>query len=265
MRSLRICLIPLLLTLLTLPGCSGDAYSLLMQAARFGDVQGVRKYATEGFDVNEKTKQGKTALILASAAGHAKVVEALLDLGADVQAHDNNGATALILAATEGHADVVKILLNRGADVAAKDHDGGTALLNAVFFGYREAAAELLKYKQGIDALDLNEAVLIAAGMGHIDIVKDMVKSQVSVNVVGRNNRTPLMAAVKFEHVDMVRLLVDNGSDPTPQDSDGSTALAVAQDSGNQEIIEIVEKALIPKPAVAQPAAVPESGEIKRN
>ena len=265
MRSPRICFVSLLLALLTLPGCSGDSYSLLMQAARFGDVPGVRKYAVEGFDVNEKTKQGKTALILASAAGHAKVVEALLDLGADIQAQDNNGATALILAATEGHADAVKILLNRGADVAAKDHDGGTALLNAVFFGYRDAAAELLKYKQGIEAIDLNEAVLIAAGMGHIDIVKDMIKNQVSVNVIGRNNRTPLMAAVKFGHVDMARLLVDNGSDPVPQDSDGSTALSVAQELGNQEIIAMIEKALAPKPVITPPPAAPEHGEIRRN
>jgi uncharacterized protein len=263
MLSPRIFLIPFLLALLALPGCSGDSYSLLMQAARFGDVQGVGKYAAEGLDVNEKTKQGKTALILASAAGHTKVVEALIELGADIQAHDNNGATALILAATEGHAEVVRVLLSRGADVAAKDHDGGTALLNAVFFGYRDAAAELLKFKQGIDAVDLSEAMLIAAGMGHIDIVKDMIKSQVSVNVVGRNNRTPLMAAVKFGRVDTVRLLVDNGSDPTPKDSDGNTALTVAQDLGNQQIIEILEKALIPKPAIS-PAAAPERGEIKR-
>jgi len=263
MLSPRICIVSFILALLTLSGCGGESYSLLMQAARFGDVKGVSKYATEGFDVNEKSKQGKTALILAAAAGHAKVVDTLIDLGADVQAHDNNGATALILAATEGHAEAVRTLLARGADVAAKDHDGGTALLNAVFFGYRDAAAELLKYKQGIDALDLNEAVLIAAGMGHIDIVKDMIKNQVSVNVVGRNNRTPLMAAAKFGRVDTVRLLVENGSDPTPQDSDGSTALTVAQELDNQEIIEIIEKALVPKPAVA-PVSVPDHGEIKR-
>ena len=250
MRSLRICIVPCLLVLFMLPGCSGDSYSLLMQAARFGDVRGVGKYAAEGFDVNEKTKQGKTALILAGSAGHAKVIEALVELGADVQAQDNNGATALILAATAGHADAVRVLLNHGANVATKDHDGGTALLNAVFFGYRDAAAELLKYKQGIDSLDLNEAMLIAAGMGHIDIVKDMIQMRLSVNVTGLNNRTPLMAAVKFGRVDTVRLLLENGSDPTLQDADGGTALKVAQDQGNKEIIGLLEKALAPKHTV---------------
>ena len=258
MRSLSIRFIPILFALFALPGCGGESYSLLMQAARFGDVKGVGKYAAEGLDVNEKSKQGKTALILAASAGHAKAVEALLDLGADVQTQDRNGASALVLAATEGHAEVVRVLLSRGANVAAKDHDGGTALLNAVFFGYREASAELLKYKQGIEELDLNEAVLIAAGMGHIDILKDMIKSHVSVNVIGRNNRTPLMAAVKFGHLDAVRLLVENGGDPTPKDSDGSTALTVAQEVGNQDIIEAIEHALIPKPAAAP------VGEIKR-
>lgn len=249
MRSSHICMVPCLIVLLMLSACSGDSYSLLMQAARFGDVQGVNRYAAEGFDVNEKTKQGKTALILAASAGHAKVVEALVGLGADVQTHDNNGATALILAATQGHAEVVRALLKHGADVAAKDHDGGTALLNAVFFGYRDAAAELLKYKQGIDALDLNEAMLIAAGMGHNDIVKDMIQSRMSVNVTGLNNRTPLMAAVKFGRLDTVRLLLENGSDPAPQDADGNTALTIARDQGNKEIIDILGK-------LANPSAV---------
>ena len=246
-----------LLVLLLLPGCSGDSYSLLMQAARFGDAQGVAKYAAEGFNVNEKTKQGKTPLILAASAGHGKVIEALIGLGADVQAQDNNGATALIVAATGGHAEAVKVLLNHGANVAAKDHDGGTALLNAVFFGYRDAATELLKYKQGIEALDLNEAMLIAAGMGHIEIVKDMIQIRLNVNVTGLNNRTPLMAAVKFGRVDTVRLLLENGSDPTPQDADGTTALKIAQDQGNKEIIGILEKALAPK--VPNTSSVPSS------
>ena len=248
-----------MLALFTLPGCSSEPYSLLMQAARFGDLQGVQKYAAEGFNVNEKTKHGKTALILAASAGKAKAVEALVDLGADVQAQDNNGATALILAATAGHAEVVRALLNRGADVAAKDHDGGTALLNAVFFGYRDAAAEVLKYKQKIDTRDLNEAMLIAAGMGHIDIVKDLIHNQVSVNVAGRHNRTPLMAAIKFERVEMVRLLVENGGDPIPQNADGETALKLAQNQDNKEIIGILENALMPKRADPLPDSISNS------
>lgn len=256
MLSLRICIVPLLLVLFTVPGCSRESYTLLMQAARFGDIQGVWKYAAEGFNVNEKTKHGKTALILAASTGHTKAVEALVDLGADVQAQDNNGATALILAATEGHADVVRALLARGANVGAKDHDGATALLNAVFFGHRVAAVELLKYKQGIDVLDLHEAMLIAAGMGHIEIVKDLIQNQISVNVTGRNQRTPLMAAVKFERVETVRLLVENGSDQTPKNTEGDTALKLAQDQGNKEIIDLLEKALTPK-RVEPPAESP--------
>lgn len=245
----RICIALIMLASFTLPGCSRESYSLLMQAARFGDVQGIQKYAAEGYNVNEKTKHGKTALLLAAGAGKAKAVEALIDLGADIQTQDNNGATALILAATEGHADAVRVLLNRGADVAAKDHDGGTALLNSVFFGYRDAAAEVLKYKQKIDLRDLNEAMLIAAGMGHLDIVKDLINSQVNVNVKGRHGRTPLMAAVKFGRVEMVRLLVENGSDPMSQNADGETALTLARNQDDKVIIGILESALLPKRA----------------
>lgn len=248
--------------LLLLASCSGDSYSLLMQASRFGDVQGIGKYIAEGFDVNDKTKQGKTPLILAAAEGHAKAIEALLDAGANIHAQDNNGATALMVAATAGHAEAVRVLLARGANIAAKDHDGGTPILNAVFFGYRDAAAELLKRKDAIDPADLNEVVLIAAGMGHTDILKDMVQNNLNMNIVGLHNRTPAMAAIKFGRAETLRVLLENKVDLAAKDSDGHTALDIALESGNTKIIDMVSAALetpaAPEtPAPAAPATSP--------
>lgn len=251
MPSLRA--LPFVVLLLTLAGCSGDSYSLLMQASRFGDVQGIGKYIAEGFDVNEKTKQGKTPLILAAAEGHTKAIEALLDAGANIHVQDNNGASALMVAATAGHAEAVRVLLARGANITAKDHNGGTPILNAVFFGYRDAAAELLKRKDAIDPADLNEVVLIAAGMGHTDILKDMAQHNLNLNVTGLHNRTPVMAAIKFGRVDTLRVLLENKVDLAAKDSDGHTALDIAKDGGNSEIIEMVTQALAPPAAPAAP------------
>lgn len=250
---LRRSLVPIFAALLFLAACSGENYSMLMQAARFGDAQGVWKYAAEGMDINERTRDGKTPLILAAAGGHTKAVEALLELGADAGAQDNVGATALLTAATAGHADTVRVLLTRGADASIKDRDGGSPLLNAVFFGYRNAVAELLKRNQTIPPEDMNEALLIAAGMGHTDIVEDMLTVGVDVNVAGKHQRTPLMAAVKFDRVETVRALVNHGANPELKNEDGETALAMAKSRGNSEIIAVLEAPPAPAPATTPP------------
>lgn len=231
---------------------------MLTQAARFGDAQGIWKYAAEGMNVNERTKDGKTPLILAAVGGHTGAVEALLDLGADINSQDNMGATALSTAATAGHADTVRVLLTRGANAGIKDRDGGSALLNAVFFGYRNAVAELLKRSQTIPQADLNEAILIASGMGHAEIVADMVTVGLDVNAVGLHGRTPLMAAAKFDRLETVKLLLQSGARPDSKNEDGESVLQIAQDHGSEEIVKLITAAITAPPApAAQPAVTP--------
>ena len=48
--------------------------------------------------------------MLASDAGHAGVVSLLLDAGANKGLRDNNGRTALILASRAGHVEVLSLL-----------------------------------------------------------------------------------------------------------------------------------------------------------
>jgi ankyrin repeat protein len=163
-----------------------------------------------------------------------------------------------VAAATAGHAGVVRVLLARGANVATKDRDGGSAILNAVFFGYRDAVAELLKYKHNIDPDNLSEAMLIAAGMGHTDIVRDLIQNQVSVNVAGLHQRTPLMAAVKFGRLDAVRVLLQSGGDLTAKDDEGQDVAALAQQQGDDAIVELISKA-----AEAKTAAPPTESETE--
>ena len=63
-------------------------------------------------------QQGSTALLVAAAAAHVDVVNAMLELGADVDAHDGEGMTSLMEAARA--AD--------GFDVAAALIEGKASL-----------------------------------------------------------------------------------------------------------------------------------------
>ena len=57
-----------------------------------------------------KNSKGETALCLAAAKGHEKVVELLLKLGADRELANRFGDTPLDLAEENQHAKVVKLL-----------------------------------------------------------------------------------------------------------------------------------------------------------
>lgn len=65
-----------------------------------------------------------TALHYATFAGHAALVEDLLAAGADVNARSTNGSTVVMMAAREGHAALAARLLEAGANPALKnDYD----------------------------------------------------------------------------------------------------------------------------------------------
>ncbi|MFQ6036042.1 MAG: ankyrin repeat domain-containing protein, partial [Sedimentisphaerales bacterium] len=72
-----------------------------------------------------------TNLHMAAHAGHADVVEYLLNKGADIHARCTRGdeyLTPLHLAARNGRVDVVRRLLAKGADANLKSKEGRTAL-----------------------------------------------------------------------------------------------------------------------------------------
>jgi hypothetical protein len=66
-----------------------------MTAATFGRVEVAKALIDADADLNMKSKDGSTALLIASFFAHPEIVEALLEAGADPNIRNNDGATAL--------------------------------------------------------------------------------------------------------------------------------------------------------------------------
>ena len=105
-------------------GLDGVSLSQLGEArasARIAEAAGYSlptnpAFATNYADVNARERYyGRTALMMASAEGHATVVELLIEAGADLNLVDEEGATALSLARSYGHLDVAAKLADAGA------------------------------------------------------------------------------------------------------------------------------------------------------
>lgn len=99
----------------------------LMLAAWKNRSQAVRWLLERGARPNRAERQW-TALHYASFAGHAGLVDTLLAAGADINARSTNGSTVVMMAAREGHADLAKRLLEAGANPALKNDYGEDAV-----------------------------------------------------------------------------------------------------------------------------------------
>lgn len=128
--------------------------------------------------------RGLTVLIIAAGSSEADVVEFLLDHGAPVDQRGQLGCTALLQACFTGRADVAALLLRRGADATLATNNGVSPLGLASARGFHSIARLLLGHKRvEVDRVD---------GMGW----------------------TPLWAASRLGHADVVQVLLSAGADP---------------------------------------------------
>jgi ankyrin repeat protein len=142
--------------------------------------------------------------------GDTSAIKAMIKVNPDtVNCRNEGGFTPLIIAGYKGQIEVVKLLLKHNADVNAKSGEG-TVLMGACFKGNVELAALLIKH--------------------HADVN--------SANDLGT---TPLMYAILGQKIELINLLLDNGAVKDVKERSGKTALDYAIQSGNKEIIELVD------------------------
>ena len=99
--------------------------SSLHDACRDGDTERVRQLLDAGAPIDEKDRNGSTALMLANRAEVRKllldaVVKLRLERGASLHDRDARGMTLLMHASRHGHTKVVHLLLSEGAPVDEK-------------------------------------------------------------------------------------------------------------------------------------------------
>ncbi|GFU20476.1 apoptosis-stimulating of p53 protein 1 [Nephila pilipes] len=105
---------------------SFDPLALLLDAALEGELELVKKTASEVPNPSAANDEGITALHNAICAGHVEVVTFLVEFGCDVNAQDSDGWTPLHCAASCNNLPMVKFLVERGACIFAttlSDHE----------------------------------------------------------------------------------------------------------------------------------------------
>jgi hypothetical protein len=98
-----------------IPACRQDIRTELLEAAKSGQSEQVKKLLDAGADVNTQNADGFTALKWAVVRGHTSTVQILLNAGANVNILDNRSQTPLMLALEEDQTQIVELLKKAGA------------------------------------------------------------------------------------------------------------------------------------------------------
>lgn len=97
----------------------------LMHAAWRGQLEAVKWLLANGARINREPMKW-TALHYAVFAGHEQVAAYLISQGANINARSTNGSSVLMMAVFEGHEALARRLIAQGADTSIKnDNDDG--------------------------------------------------------------------------------------------------------------------------------------------
>lgn len=114
----------------------------LLHAAWRGKLDAVKWLLEHGARLNREPMQW-TALHYAVFAGHEEVAQYLIGRGADINARSTNGSSVLMMAVYEGHEALARKLVGMGADRSIRNDRGDGALEWAVKYKRTEIARVL--------------------------------------------------------------------------------------------------------------------------
>jgi ankyrin repeat protein len=182
------------------------------------------------------------ALVAAVRLQSADAVAKLLSNDSDAaKARDAAGSTLLHHAAAFGSIDTMKLLLDAGADVNAANRRRSTPLHWSL---HDEAKVRLLLTRgAAINAKQVEgrTPLYIAASMGQgASLVKLLLNDGANPSLATANGMTPLMAASVRGDVETMKLLVDKNADVNTKNGAGETALMFAATNGSSAAVRFL-------------------------
>ena len=222
----------------------------LMWAAGEGHSEAIKALLERGADLKARSNAGWTPFLFAVRDGHIDAAQTLLHAGADVNdalpantggtrrrpegapggADDPRGLSALHLAVASRHYELAAILLDKGADPNAAG-PGWTALHHLTWVR-KPGQGTNGPPPRGSGTMDSAELIRRLAKAGanlNARVTRRPTAGTTALNFIGG---TPFFLAARTADVEMMRLLVDLGADPTIPNEDGTTPLMAAAGAG---------------------------------
>jgi ankyrin repeat protein len=240
----------------------------LTTASRWGNMEAMQQLINTGANVNEtgSPEDGESSdMPLTAALKSAQYIaaESLLQHGADIWTDGNwrgsifreaveqddtpllpwlihhtlesdrcrvFGATPLVHAAQCGSNVAIKLLLQAGADVNARDPGCNSALLASIIDRKPETTELLILFGADVNMADKEgDTALMHACLRSHTTAQLLIRSGAYVDAKMTNGWTALMVAARNGFLRTARLLLDGGANVRARDSQGRSALELAE------------------------------------
>lgn len=190
------------------------SYDRFITALVRDDVSTVIALQLRGLDINTPDPELNPPLVLALQRDALHVARHLVEQrDLDIEATNPAGENALMIAALRGHLDIVQALIRRGAQV---NRPGWTPLHYAATGKSDQAVA----------------------------ITRLLLEHHAYIDAESPNRSTPLMMAARYGRAEVVRLLLEEGADPTLRNQLGLDAIDFARQVGRETIVELIAAAI---------------------
>jgi ankyrin repeat protein len=207
----------------------------LMLASEYGQIEVVKLLLENGANVDLQVKGlGETALYRASKNGNTEIVKLLIDKGAKIDLQDEDGLTALIIALERGYKETAILLINEGANLDVRDKEGWTPLMKASLDGDTEMVSLLINKGAKMNLQHYNDgltALMLASGRWN-------TVRHLRATYKDGYETVDAKETYDGEHVDIVKLLLEEGAEPATLDYKNKTAYDYAK---NEEIRTLLE------------------------
>lgn len=191
----------------------------LFKAAAIDNESAIVSMALKGLNVGAQDEQGRSALLIAVTEGSMNSALFLMKQPTvNVNARNAKDESPLMMAALKGNLDMVRALIAVKADV---NKPGWAPLHYACSNPEPESRA----------------------------VVALLLENHAYIDAESPNKTTPLMMAARYGHPDLVRLLLEEGADPSLRNQQGLTAADFARGAERADQATLIESFAPAKPS----------------
>ena len=199
-----------------------------------------------GFDPNDRTMDGKSALMMAARAGDLAVVEILIDHGADLYAIDNHGWSVIHYALLSGREELWhslrRVTTNWNATISAELLDSWSRDATAIHLAANlDSNALAFLLHNGLIS-NINhvtkpyETALCIAVRSGLSRNVDLLLAAGADITLPRHGRPPLHIAAKYGFIEIVKVFANRGANLISQDKHGLTPELIARQYGHLDV-----------------------------
>ena len=216
----------------------------LMRAAYYGNTLAVSLLLKHGADIQMEADSGYAAFDYALESGQEGIMQSLIQsyLSISTEAAEKHSLKLISAVIADDNSRVSQLL---GDDHANHHNPTGYAALPLAVRLDRPSMVELLLSRGanpniGNDGNDEAGPLHQAARGGHVDLAHRLISAGALVDKPNARGYTPLILATLYNKPEIIRILMEHGADPLRTNDEDQSALSIATDGGDDDLIALL-------------------------